>query len=247
MITQGLDDHAHARTLSRLSDHDPELPVIAPPSARPTLERASSFRRVEYIASRTRRVALPYLGLDTLPPIRLPPSRAPSEAIVRPRGGANGGGGGLRVQSTQGALVGPPWQRRENGYVFRAAEGGGCPSIYLEPHVEFDPDELAQLAPVDAVITPIQGQSLPGFELVHGASASTELVSRLRPRWVVPMDNGAVEARGLSAPFVNEVGARAEFEARLSATGSRTAELVEVRPGEPFTLTLVSGARGDAT
>ena len=55
------------------------------------------------------------------------------------------------------------------GYIFRSSEG---PSIYLEPHVEFDPDELARLAPVDVVITPTSGQSLAGFELVHGPEAA---------------------------------------------------------------------------
>merc|ERR1719213_185989 len=73
LITQGLDDHAHARTLEQLAKRDPQLPVIAPPSARPALERAG-LCNVRYLTSQSRRIALPYLGLDALPTIRLPSS-----------------------------------------------------------------------------------------------------------------------------------------------------------------------------
>ena len=238
LITQGLDDHAHARTLRQLARLDPELPVIAPPSARPALERAA-LRNVRYITSRSRRVDLPYLGLDALPTIRLPASQDADEATIEPRrrGGAAAGGGGLLVRATSGALVGPPWQRRENGYVVRSVEGGGCPTLYLEPHVEFDADELARLGPVDAVITPVSGQTLPGFELVHGPAASVELVATLRPRWVLPMCNGAVDATGLSAPLIEAIGSSEEFERGLRARGV-SAEVLEVEPGAPITLEL---------
>jgi len=178
---------------------------------------------------------MPYLGLDALPTIQLPPASGPDQATITPRGGAPGGG--LRVQATSGALVGPPWQRRENGYVLTPARRGESPSVYIEPHVEFDGAELARLAPVDAVITPVSGQRLPGFELVHGPHASAELVRRLRPRWVLPMRNGAVDASGLSAPLISEVGTGAEFESRLRAENLE-AEVVDVRPGAQLTLRL---------
>lgn len=231
LITQGLDDHAHTRTLSKLAKLDPNLPVVAPPSARPVLERC--FRNVRYIASKSRRVELPYLGLDGLPTIRLPDGTNADEATIMPRVG--GVGGGLRVLATSGALVGPPWQRRENGYVVRPLEPGGRPVIYVEPHVEFDAAELARLAPVDAVVTPVSGQGLPGFELVHGPSASVSLIKALRPRWVLPMRNGNVDATGLSSAFVNEFGADGEFERQLQEAGVRT-EVRTVEAGVPVTL-----------
>ena len=41
-----------------------------------------------------------------------------------------------------GALVGPPWSKRQNGYVLREAAGGGSgsagASLYYEPHCDFD-------------------------------------------------------------------------------------------------------------
>mmetsp|Transcript_10051 Transcript_10051/g.33599 ORF Transcript_10051/g.33599 Transcript_10051/m.33599 type:complete len:186 (+) Transcript_10051:645-1202(+) len=144
-------------------------------------------------------------------------------------------GCGLRVTATSGALVGPPWQRRENGYVLRPVQEGAAPSLYLEPHVEFDEDELRALAPVDAVITPTRGQALPGFELVHGPVAAARLVEVLRPRLVLPMSNGAIDAAGLAAPLVTPIGAGNEFE-RLLAEAGVGAEVLEVRPGEPLTI-----------
>ena len=148
---------------------------------------------------------------------------------------------------TSGALVGPPWQRRENGYVIKPRKAGGAPSLYIEPHVEFDPEELGQLSGgVDVVVTPITGQGLPGFELVHGPSASADLVRRLRPRWVVPMCNGDVDASGASAPFIKQIGSREEFRSglRLGASvsgagaGAPAVEVIDVRPGQPISFAL---------
>ncbi|EOD16391.1 hypothetical protein EMIHUDRAFT_66097 [Emiliania huxleyi CCMP1516] len=200
LITQGLDDHAHARTLARLAELDPTLPILAPPSALPAVERA--FGR----------------------------------GVVQSREGSGDCalGGGLRVTATSGALVGPPWQRRENGRRCRTAPGA-APSLYLEPHVEFDEDELRAFAPVDAVITPTRGQALPGFELVHGPAAAVRLVETLRPRLVLPMSNGAIDAAGIAAPLVTPIGAGNEFE-RLLAEAGVGAEVLEVRPGEPLTI-----------
>jgi len=119
--------------------------------------------------------------------------------------------------------------------VLRPVQEGAAPSLYLEPHVEFDEDELRALAPVDAVITPTRGQALPGFELVHGPVAAARLVEVLRPRLVLPMSNGAIDAAGLAAPLVTPIGAGNEFE-RLLAEAGVGAEVLEVRPGEPLTI-----------
>jgi len=95
LITQGLDDHAHARTLARLAELDPTLPILAPPSALPALERAFGRGVVQCLASPSRRIELPYLGLSSLPTVRLPADAShAAEAVVRPRRG--GGGAGLR-------------------------------------------------------------------------------------------------------------------------------------------------------
>jgi L-ascorbate metabolism protein UlaG (beta-lactamase superfamily) len=226
LITQGLDDHAHERTLRKLAKRSPDLPVFAPPSARRVV--GPLFSNVQFLTSNSRRIDLPYLGLDELPTVRLPAGKERDTATV----------GGLAVRATSGALVGPPWQRRENGYLIQPVESGSAPSLYIEPHVEFDADELATVAgAVDAVITPITGQGLPGFELVHGPDASVDLVKRLRPRWVLPMQNGDVDARGLSAPLIKPIGAATDFQTALEKTSLSThVDVLDVRPGRPISL-----------
>ena len=119
--------------------------------------------------------------------------------------------------------------------MLRPVQEGAAPSLYLEPHVEFDEDELRAFAPVDAVITPTRGQALPGFELVHGPAAAVRLVETLRPRLVLPMSNGAIDAAGIAAPLVTPIGAGNEFE-RLLAEAGGGAEVLEVTPGEPLTI-----------
>lgn len=42
--------------------------------------------------------------------------------------------GRLRVSATAGALVGPPWSERQNGFVVREAGGDRPASLYYEPH-----------------------------------------------------------------------------------------------------------------
>ena len=197
ILTQGLDDHAHLRTLRAIATRDPALPVLAPPSARPVLE-AAGLRSVTYLASSSRRLELPYLGLDALPPIRMPPSApsaglehmafiAPRRASIAATRGATRGRpattrrGGVLVTATSGALVGPPWQRRENGYVLRATSSQGEAtradprgasaglSVYIEPHVEFDEAELQSIGPVDAL--PSASDSASGSSPIIGLPA----------------------------------------------------------------------------
>ena len=91
---------------------------------------------------------------------------------------------------------------------------------------------------MDVVITPITGQGLPGFELVHGPSASADLVRRLKPRYVVPMCNGDVDARGASAPFIRQIGSRDDFESMFERESGPTVEVLDVVPGEPIWLSL---------
>lgn len=49
-----------------------------------------------------------------------------------------------------GALVGPPWSKRQNGYVMR--EGTPQPaSLYYEPHCDFDESSVRAVGKVDMV------------------------------------------------------------------------------------------------
>lgn len=67
--------------------------------------------------------------------------------------------------SSAGALVGPPWSKRENGFVLSES----CPSgirLYYEPHCDYDSSSVANIGKVDAVVTPANSQVLIKFPLV---------------------------------------------------------------------------------
>lgn len=65
-----------------------------------------------------------------------------------------------------GALVGPPWSKRENGFLFTEQVDGGM-SLYYEPHCDYDESSLAGIQSVDVVITPTVNQELMSYPLVN--------------------------------------------------------------------------------
>ena len=90
----------------------------------------------------------------------------------------------IELVATSGALLGPPWKKKENGYILRktpssSSPSSSFPSIYIEPHCMYDENELAKYA-CDVVITPIVRQSLPAFELVGGGEKALKLASVLK-------------------------------------------------------------------
>lgn len=155
--------------------------------------------------------------------------------VVRP-GGAPLSLCGVSVAATRGALVGPPWQERENGYVLRGDAGG--PAVYLEPHADCDLASVAAAAPngVDAVVTPTASVLLAGYPLVSGGPrAARELVRLLRPACVVSLRNdqswqqGALVALLRTSGCVDDV--RAALATDLSLPSTRVIEpppLIEI-------------------
>lgn len=59
-----------------------------------------------------------------------------------------------------GALVGPPWSKRENGFIFTEKQDDGI-SLYYEPHCQAKENSF-EVDSVDAVITPICDQIIGG-------------------------------------------------------------------------------------
>lgn len=220
LITQGLDDHAHVRTLKKLHALDPNLPIVAPPSARRALQD-SGFDNPRIVKHQ-------------------------EEVMIRPRNDLTSkktegnDSSYVNVRATKGALVGPPWQRRENGYILRgsASSASSCPSIYIEPHVEFNRRELSRLGPVDVVISPVSGQALPAFELVHGPKDTMRLIETLQPKYLVPMQNGDIDTKGPVSRLVSEVGSLGELERRLSSSNVDTELVTQVVPGKGIELRL---------
>jgi L-ascorbate metabolism protein UlaG (beta-lactamase superfamily) len=245
LITQGLDDHAHERTLKKLaskllllkdeSENDDDddrrqsvLSIIAPPSARDVLIKCG------FTNGNNKNFDINYI-------------QSGDDDVVITKNNDNGSGGNknsVKIKATAGALVGPPWQARENGYIIRSTNNyndddddddedgkeskskskkGRPPSVYIEPHVEFNPIELQrEKDTVDIVITPISGQGigllpppLPGFELVHGPNDAIRLVDILQPKYVIPMQNGDVDTIGAISPIIQSIGSSNDFQRKL--------------------------------
>ncbi len=64
-----------------------------------------------------------------------------------------------------GALVGPPWAKRENGFVFTEQVPDGI-RLYYEPHCDYEESSLAGIDSADIVITPCVNQELLSYPLV---------------------------------------------------------------------------------
>jgi len=206
LISQGLDDHAHSKTLAKLVKLKPDLAYIAPFSAQPILKAS---------------------GIDLDFCTFLSPGM--KKNLVK-------GSSTLQVTATKGALVGPPWQNCENGYILKQLRAdlseASCKSIYYEPHCMFDETELAQYN-ADVVITPIVSQELPGYTLVAGGEKALQLAKTLKAKCVVPMNNGDLNQSGLLASLVRSKGTLTEFK-RLIAKSEYDISVENVVPGVPF-------------
>ena len=213
LLTQGLDDHAHLRTLTKLASDSrfDSVPIVASPSAQGALEasgmlRSSNVRFLRHGEQTT-------VGSVTT-----------SESTT------------INIRATSGALVGPPWQTRENGYILRPSQssttGKVGPSIYIEPHIEFQEEELKKEAPVDVVITPIVGQRLPILDLIYGPEQAVKLVNVLRPKVVIPMMNSNVDQSGIAAWLVSPNGEVKDFYRGLENSQAAGTKVQELVPGK---------------
>jgi len=219
--------------LQKLRRIDPNLPIVAPPSAMSALAKAG-FTNPEIINHSEEVVIRP--RATTARKIAASKTKITTASNTK-----------IHIRATKGALVGPPWQRRENGYVLSgyttsctesSRESQLLPSIYLEPHVEFNRRELAKLGmPVDICISPITGQSLPAFELVHGPRDTMRLLEILKPKYLVPMQNGDLDTEGPVSGLVSTVGSVDELQDLLEKSRLAT-QLVDVVPGKDIEVTM---------
>jgi len=221
LITQGLDDHAHLRTLTKLASDSrfENVPIVAPPSAKGTLEESGMLRpsNVQFLRHGERTTVGSIHTMDE----KL--SSATTSTVPT-----------IDIRATAGALVGPPWQTRENGYILRPSsnDSGRAPSIYIEPHVEFQEQELRREAPVDVVITPIVGQRLPILDLVYGPEQAVKLVNLLRPKVVIPMMNSNVDDSGIASALVSQNGEVHDFYSGLENSPARQTKIQMLTPGK---------------
>jgi len=113
--------------------------------------------------------------------------------------------GKISVKATEGALVGPPWSKRENGFVIEEKVPGGV-SLYYEPHADYNPTSVASVGTVDVVVSPPCTQSLLGYDLVKGTSETIPLLKMLKPKVVIPLMNAEFDASGPLNSLIMETG-----------------------------------------
>ncbi|CAI9096272.1 OLC1v1032373C1 [Oldenlandia corymbosa var. corymbosa] len=141
-----------------------------------------------------------------------------------------GNGSPVKIKATAGPVLGPPWQRPENGYLVTSAKGEL--SLYYEPHCVYDKNFLEKER-ADIVITPVIKQLLPKFTLVSGQEDAVKLAKVLNARFIVPMKNGDLDSKGFLASIVQSEGTIESFKELLSKELPNT-EVVEPTPGVPL-------------
>ncbi|XP_061375070.1 uncharacterized protein LOC133317246 [Gastrolobium bilobum] len=136
-------------------------------------------------------------------------------------------GSKVNVKATAGPVLGPPWQRPENGYLVRSQQGQL--SLYYEPHCVYN-QSFIEKEKADIVITPVIKQLLPKFTLVSGQEDAVKLAKLLRAKFIVPMKNGDLDSKGLLASIVQTEGTVESFKELLSKE-LPDAKVVEPTPG----------------
>ncbi|KAF8075520.1 hypothetical protein N665_1089s0013 [Sinapis alba] len=139
-------------------------------------------------------------------------------------------GSKVRVKATAGPVLGPPWQRPENGYLLASPEDQI--SLYYEPHCVCNM-ELLKSESADIVITPVIKQLLPQFTLVSGQEDAVQLAKTLKAKFVVPMQNGDLDAKGILASIIKKEGTIESFKELLSRELPK-AQVLEPIAGVPL-------------
>ena len=70
-------------------------------------------------------------------------------------------GGKLNVQALKGALVGPPWSKRQYGWHFTEAVENGV-TVYYEPHANHDLQSVQSVGQVDIAVIPTESTYAAG-------------------------------------------------------------------------------------
>ncbi|KAF5940221.1 hypothetical protein HYC85_021388 [Camellia sinensis] len=139
-------------------------------------------------------------------------------------------GSQAKVRATPGPVLGPPWQRPENGYLVTSSQGQL--TLYHEPHCVYN-KTLLEKEQADIVITPVTKQLLPFFTLVSGQEDAVQLAKMLCAKFIVPMRNGDLDSKGLLASLIQSEGTIASFKELLSRE-LPDAEVLEPTPGVPL-------------
>ncbi|XP_075524157.1 uncharacterized protein LOC142556578 [Primulina tabacum] len=135
----------------------------------------------------------------------------------------------VKIRATAGPVLGPPWQRPENGYLVTSPEGEL--TLYYEPHCVFNEDFVRKEC-ADILITPVIKQLLPNFTLVSGQEDAVRLAKLLHAQFIIPMKNGDLDSKGLRASLVKTEGTIESFK-EISSKEPPDAKVLQPTPGKP--------------
>ncbi|ERN05459.1 uncharacterized protein LOC18433639 isoform X2 [Amborella trichopoda] len=138
-------------------------------------------------------------------------------------------GSKVTVLASAGPVLGPPWQRPENGYFIISEKHL---TLYYEPHCVYDQSFL-QNEHADIIVTPVIKQLLPALTLVSGQEDAVELAKLLQARFIVPMKNGDLDSKGLLSRIIFAEGTMESFKELLSKE-LPGAQVLEPTPGVPL-------------
>lgn len=138
-------------------------------------------------------------------------------------------GSSVKIRATAGPVLGPPWQRPENGYLVTCPEGKL--TLYYEPHCVYN-EIFVEKERADIVITPVIKQLLPSFTLVSGQEDAVRLAKLLHAQFIVPMKNGDLDSKGLLSTLVKSEGTIESFKELLSKE-LPDAKILQPTPGKP--------------
>lgn len=182
LISQGIDDHAHKPTLTSLNKLNPTMRYIAPPSSIGILQSCGITN--DYI--------------DVISPGNSITVSSKKDFKSK-----------VDITATGGALLGPPWQAKENGYLFKSSL---CPTLYYEPHCMFDKKELEDNEyTADYILSPIVAQELPYYTLVDGMEKVLDLATTLKTKNIIPFGNNNLKQSGVLSKLVTPRGSLEEF------------------------------------
>ncbi|KAK4850009.1 hypothetical protein QYF36_003023 [Acer negundo] len=147
-----------------------------------------------------------------------------------------GNGSKVRVKATAGPVLGPPWQRPENGYLVISPQGQL--TLYYEPHCVYN-KSFVEKERADIVITPVIKQLLPKFTLVSGQEDAVQLAKLLNAKFIVPMKNGDLDSKGFLASIIQAEGTIESFKELLSKE-LPDAQVLDPTPGVPVEISASS-------
>jgi len=215
LLTQHLADHAHEPTLKQLPK---SIPIFAEPKA------------AEFCAD---------LGFENITKLDFDKEEVVTIFATEDNAAA------LTVRVFPGALVGPPWSRKQLACLFTftgvANDGATSLTMYYEPHSDQPESTLEAVGKVDVALLPVKRVSIPAlgnYPLVKGGRETLAACEALRPKVLLPLMNAESESGGFLGALVKDSGSIEEFREQLrsGSAGSETRLSDPVELGVPVDL-----------